>query len=87
MWKKHKLSGYFLILDEKSNWWNNFAICIDCIRVLGLDEAQKQKFTNTKYACAKHLKVCPYFAEKHTKVEITNIINEVLNHGSKKNNK
>ncbi|CAG8727359.1 7458_t:CDS:1, partial [Funneliformis caledonium] len=55
MREKHKLSGYFLILDEKSNWWNNFAICMDCIRVLGLDEAQKQKFTNTKRACAKHL--------------------------------
>ncbi|CAG8683004.1 14542_t:CDS:1, partial [Funneliformis caledonium] len=60
---------------------------MDCIRVLGLDEVQKQKFTNTKRAYAKHLEVCLYFAEKHTKEEITNIINEALIHGSKKNNK
>ncbi|CAG8688535.1 15205_t:CDS:1, partial [Funneliformis caledonium] len=87
MREKHKLSGYFLILDKKSNRWNNFAVCMDCIRVLGLDEAQKQKFINTKRTCAKHLEVCPYFAEKHTKEEITNIINEASIHGSKKNNK
>ncbi len=60
---------------------------MDCIWVLGLDEAQKQKFTNTKHACAKHLEVCSYFTKKHTKVEIINIINEALNHRSKKNNK
>ncbi len=87
MREKHKLSEYFLILDKKLNWWNNFAICIDCIWVLGLDEAQKQKFINTKHIYVKYLKVYSYFAEKYTKVKITNIINKILNHGSKKNNK
>jgi len=60
---------------------------MDCIWVLGFNEAQKQKFTNTKCTYAKHLKVYSYFAKKHTKVEIINIINEALNYRSKKNNK
>ncbi|CAG8583142.1 11359_t:CDS:2, partial [Funneliformis caledonium] len=64
--EKHKLSGYFLILEEKSNKWNNYAICQDCIRVLGSEEASKHKFTNTKRAYANHLKTCPYWAERPT---------------------
>ncbi|CAG8698173.1 12639_t:CDS:2, partial [Funneliformis caledonium] len=63
--EKHKLSGYFLILEEKSNKWNNYAICQDCIRVLGSEEASKHKFINTKRACANHLKSCFYWAERH----------------------
>ncbi len=58
--EKHKLSGYFLMLEEKSNKYNNYTVCQDCIRGLGREEAMKLKFTNTKCACAKHLENCSY---------------------------
>ena len=58
--EKYKLSGYFLILEEKSNKYNNYAVCQDYIRGLGREEAMKLKFTNTKRACAKHLENCSY---------------------------
>ncbi len=58
--EKHKLSEYFLMLEEKSNKYNNYAVCQDCIRDLGQEEVMKLKFTNTKRACAKHLENCPY---------------------------
>ncbi|CAG8707059.1 12631_t:CDS:2, partial [Funneliformis caledonium] len=58
--------GYFLILKEKSNKWNNYAIYQDCIRVLGSEEASKHKFTNTKHVCVNHPKSCPYWAKRHT---------------------
>ncbi|CAG8703099.1 13716_t:CDS:1 [Funneliformis caledonium] len=85
--EKHKLSGYFLILEEKSNKWNNYAICQDCIRVLGSEEALKHKFTNTKCACANHLKSCPYWAERHTSEQTSAIIQNAMDYGSKKRNK
>jgi hypothetical protein len=87
MREKHILSGYFLILEEKSNRWNNFAVCRECIRVLGREEAIKQKFTNTKRACAKHIKNCPYWAEKHTHEETLSILQKAKEHGSKKSNR
>jgi len=83
-WEKHKLSGYFLILEEKSNKWNNYAICQDCIQILGSEEASKHKFTNTKYAYANYFKNCPYWAERHTPEQTNAIIQNAIDYGSKK---
>src|SRR4051812_34155820 len=85
--EKHILSGYFLMLEEKSNKYNNYAVCQDCIRSLGREKAMKLKFTNTKRACAKHLKNCPYWAERHSLKETQAIILKAMEHGSKKTNK
>ena len=85
--EKHILSGYFLMLEEKSNKYNNYAVCQDCIRSLGREEAMKQKFTNTKRACAKHLENCPYWAERHSPEETQAIILKAMEHGSKKPSK
>ncbi|CAG8746253.1 6163_t:CDS:2, partial [Rhizophagus irregularis] len=84
MREKHKLSGYFLILEEKSNKYNNYVVCQDCIRVLGREAAMKQKFTNTKRACAKHLENCPHWAERHTPEQTLEIIQKAMDYGSKK---
>src|SRR6266498_1846165 len=85
--EKHKLSYYFLILEEKSNKWNNYAVCQDCIQVLGSEEASKHKFTNTKHACANYLKNCSYWAERHTPEQTNAIIQNAIDYGSKKQNK
>jgi len=82
--EKHKLSDYFLILEEKSNKWNNYAVCQDCIQVLGSEEASKHKFTNTKHACANYLKNCSYWAERHTPKQTNAIIQNAIDYGSKK---
>src|SRR5436189_5662017 len=82
--EKHILSGYFLMLEEKSNKYNNYKVCQDCIRGLSREEAMKQKFTNTKRACAKHLENCPYWAERYSPEETQAIILKAMEHGSKK---
>lgn len=82
--EKHKLSGYFLMLEEKSNKYNNYAVCQECVRGLGREEAMKQRFTNTKRACAKHLENCPYWAERHSSEETQAIIQKAMEYGSKK---
>ncbi|POG71125.1 hypothetical protein GLOIN_2v1775190 [Rhizophagus irregularis DAOM 181602=DAOM 197198] len=66
--EKYKLSGYFLMLEEKSNKYNNYAVCQECVRGLGREEAMKQRFTNTKHACAKHLENYNDFDEGKTEV-------------------
>ncbi|CAG8447310.1 10609_t:CDS:2 [Rhizophagus irregularis] len=64
--EKHKLGEYFLMLEEKSN------------KVLGREEAMKQKFTNTKRACAKNLENCPHWAKKHTPEQTKEIIQRAI---------
>ncbi|GBC53195.2 ribonuclease H-like domain-containing protein [Rhizophagus irregularis DAOM 181602=DAOM 197198] len=76
--EKHKLSGYFLMLEEKSNKYNNYAVCQECVRGLDREEAMKQRFTNTKRACAKHLENCPYWAERHSSEETQAIIQKAM---------
>jgi hypothetical protein len=47
----------------------------------------KQKFTNTKRACAKHLENYPYWAERHSPEETRAIILKAMEHGFKKPSK
>ncbi|CAB4483379.1 unnamed protein product [Rhizophagus irregularis] len=82
--EKHKLSGYFLILEEKSNKYNNYAVYQECVRGLGRKEAIKQRFTNTKHTCAKHLENCPYWAERHSSEKTQVIIQKAIEYGLKK---
>ncbi|CAI2185385.1 15911_t:CDS:2 [Funneliformis geosporum] len=76
--EKHKLSGYFLLLEEKSNKYNNYAVCQDCIRGLGREKAMKQRFTNTKRACVKHIENYSYWIERYSSEETQAIIQKAM---------
>ena len=61
--QSHNLTSYFVVLKEKANKSNKFAVCRLCIENLGYDKAcQDSKITNKKRGCkVAHLKNCEFF--------------------------
>src|SRR5204863_7506723 len=62
--QKHSLTKYVIILTEKSNNYNYFALCRYC----------KTKITNTKRLVFSHLKSCVKFQEQHNEDERNKIL-------------
>ena len=56
---KYSHTKYIIILTEKSNNYNYFALCHYC----------KTKITNTKRLVISHLKSCTKFEEQHNEDE------------------
>jgi hypothetical protein len=61
---KHSLTKYVTVLTEKSNKYNNYALCRYC----------KTKITNTKRLVISHLKSCKKFEEQHNEDERNRIL-------------
>ena len=72
------------MLEEKSNKYNNYAVYQECVRSLGWEEAMKQRFINTKHACAKHLENCPYWIERYSSEKTQAIIQKAMKYSLKK---
>jgi|SRR3954452_17672086 hypothetical protein len=61
---KHSLTKYIIVLPEKSNQYNYFALCRYC----------KTKITNTKRLVISHLKSCKKFEEQYNENERNRIL-------------
>ncbi|CAG8818589.1 25859_t:CDS:1, partial [Gigaspora rosea] len=63
--KRHRLTDLFIILDEKANKSNKFAVCRLCIKGSSYDEAYKKRITNTLRECKRHLVSCQHFIAEY----------------------
>src|SRR3954452_18430804 len=61
---KHSLTKYIIVLPEKSNQYNYFALCRYC----------KTKITNTKRLVISYLKSCKKFEEQYNENERNKIL-------------
>ena len=61
---KHSFTKYITVLSEKSNKFNNYALCCYC----------KTRITNTKRLVISHLKSCKKFEEQYNEDERNRIL-------------
>ncbi|CAG8456444.1 5232_t:CDS:2 [Dentiscutata heterogama] len=77
--KQHRLTDLFIILDEKANKSNKFAVCKFCIKGSTYEEAYKNRITNTQRECRRHLISCQYFiAEYPSEIMRNKVLNPTL---------
>jgi hypothetical protein len=81
--KQHYLTPYVVVLEQKANKSNKYAVCRACIRILGKDAAYKERFTNTKKECARHFQNCPNFAAMYTPEQIKDLLDKAAKDGAK----
>jgi hypothetical protein len=62
---KHRLTEYILVLNEKANSCNKFAICRACKTQISYDFAYSNKIVNTKKCVKQHLRSCENFFAKY----------------------
>ncbi|CAG8559890.1 9942_t:CDS:2 [Funneliformis caledonium] len=59
--KKHRLTIYIQVLNEKANTCNKFALCKACIDKVSREYAYSNKIVNTKKCVKSHLSKCENF--------------------------
>ena len=74
--KQHFLTPYIVVLEQKANKSNKYALCRACIRILGKEAAYKERFTNTKRECAHHFQNCSNFAATYTSEQIKDLLDK-----------
>ena len=63
--KPHNLTEYFIVLQEKANKCNKYAVCKACVRGTSYAEAVRNKITNKRRDCKRHLENCSFFLDNY----------------------
>ncbi|CAG8478870.1 245_t:CDS:2 [Cetraspora pellucida] len=76
MFYYHRLTFYIEVLDQKTNSFNKYAICLACLEIKGCSYALEKQFTNTKKCCKDHFKKYKFFYQKYRINEAQAIIDD-----------